>query len=187
MARSSAASPTPRTRCAVPSCWSATWRASRSRAGPSRSPPASLLSRAEHLGPYAPLIGAIRDELEHVVAGHVRLHLAIADRDRFLLTSIGVRCPDDGQARDGLAQFMREFKPEQVKRYLVREVIAALPNASAIDLTQFAGLFDADAAGDGNDYRELLVALRGEGPVATAAAYQVSIVGRWSEIDVPSP
>jgi hypothetical protein len=86
----------------------------------------------------------------------VRLHLAIADRDRFLLTSIGVRCPDDGQARDLLATFMREFKPEQVKRYLMREVIAGLPNASALDLSQFAGLFDADPATDATDYRELL-------------------------------
>ncbi|HEX6363487.1 MAG TPA: FHA domain-containing protein [Albitalea sp.] len=157
------------------------------RASPSTPPPDAALSAAQHLGPYAPLIGAIRSELEHFVAGHVRLHLAIADRDRFLLTSIGVRCPDDGQARELLAQFMREFKPEQVKRYLVREVIAGLPNASALDLSQFAGLFDADATDDPGDYRELLVALRGNAPAATAAAYQVSVVGRWAEIDVASP
>jgi len=149
--------------------------------------PDSVLTNAEHLGPYAALIGAIRAELEHFVAGHVRLHLAIADRDRFVLTSIGVRCPDDGQARDLLAQFTREFKPEQVKRYLVREVIAGLPNASALDLSQFAGLFDAETTDDATDYRELLVALRGNAPAATAAAYQVSVVGRWSELDVASP
>src|SRR5215831_3337146 len=161
-------------------------------AGAPRSPrppaaPDSALGNAEHLGPYAGLIGAIRDELQHFVAGHVRLHLAIADRDRFLLTSIGVRCPDDGQARDLLSTFMREFKPEQVKRYLVREVIAGLPNASALDMSQFAGLFDADTTEDATDYRELLVALRGSAPAATAAAYQVSVVGRWSEVDVASP
>jgi hypothetical protein len=149
--------------------------------------PDSALSSAEHLGPYAALIAAIRDELQHFIAGHVRLHLAIADRDRFLLTSIGVRCPDDGQARDLLAQFMREFKPEQVKRYLVREVIAGLPNASALDMSQFAGLFDADTTEDATDYRELLLALRGNAPPAAAAAYQVSIVGRWHELDVASP
>jgi len=157
------------------------------RAASATAPPDAGLSAAQHLGPYAPLIGAVRAELEHFVAGHVRLHLAIADRDRFLLTSIGVRCPDDGQARELLAQFMREFKPEQVKRYLVREVIAGLPNASALDLSQFAGLFDADAAEDPGDYRELLVALRGQAPAASAAAYQVSVVGRWAEIDVASP
>ena len=36
----------------------------------------------EHLGAYAPLIGAIRDELEHFVSSQLRLHLAIAERDR---------------------------------------------------------------------------------------------------------
>lgn len=157
------------------------WRTS----SPSQSAaPDSALSSADHLGPYGALIGAIREELEHFVVGHVRLHLAIADRDRFVLTSIGVRCPDDGQGRDLLAQFMHEFKPEQVKRYLAREVIAGLPNASAIDLSQFAGLFDADAAEDAGEYRELLLALRGNAPAPAASAYQVTIVGRWSEIDV---
>jgi hypothetical protein len=152
---------------------------------PSQAPaPDSTLSSADHLGPYGALIGAIREELEHFVVGHVRLHLAIADRDRFVLTSIGVRCPDDGQARDLLAQFMHEFKPEQVKRYLAREVVAGLPNASAIDLSQFAGLFDADAAEDAGEYRELLLALRGNSPAPAASAYQVNIVGRWSEIEV---
>ena len=147
----------------------------------------SVLSSTEHLGPYGPLITAIRQELEHFVTDRVRLHLAIADRDRFLLTSIGVRCPDDGQARELLARFMHEFKPEQVKRYLARDVIAGLPNASAIDLSQFAGLFDADAAEDTNEYRDLLVALRGSAPAARTRAYEVSIVGRWSEIDFANP
>lgn len=155
---------------------------------PSPLPPAGAdVSAMDHLGPYGALITAIRVELEHFVADHVRLHLTIADRDRFLLTSIGLRCPDDGQARDLLGQFMHEFKPEQVKRYLAREVIAGLPNASALDLSQFAGLFDADAAEDTNEYRDLLVALRGSAPPAGARAYQVDIVGRWSEIDVAGP
>ena len=108
----------------------------------------ATLSSAEHLGAYAPLIAAIRDELEHFVASQVRLHLAIADRDRFLLTSIGVRCPAPPTRATLLQQFMHEFKPEQVKRYLAREVIGGLPNAAAIDLSQFAGLFDADARDD---------------------------------------
>src|SRR5262245_28201865 len=46
------------------------------------------LASAEHLGAYGPMIRAIRSELEHFIVSHVRLHLAIADRDRFLLTSI---------------------------------------------------------------------------------------------------
>ncbi len=154
-------------------------------AAPPRSGPDSMLSNAEHLGAYAGLIGAIRDELEHFVASHVRLHLAIADHDRFVLTSIAVNCPDAPDARRLLQQFQREFKPEQVKRYLAREVIAALPNAAAIDLTQFAGLVDADAhtqAEAASEYAELLASLRSNEPV-TARVYQVSIAGRWAETD----
>src|SRR5689334_19621329 len=45
-----------------------------------------------HLGPYALLIGAIRDELERFVTHELRLHLAIAERDRYVLTSIEVAC-----------------------------------------------------------------------------------------------
>jgi len=151
------------------------------------------LSDVEHLGVYAALVAAIRDELEHFVASQVRLHLAIAERDRFVLTSIGVRCPDAADARPLLQQFMHEFKPEQVKRYLAREVIAGLPNAAAIDLSQFAGLFDADAhdeadeAGEGGEYRELLAALRMPSAAAATRPYEVSVVGRWAEIDAARP
>ena len=95
------------------------------------------------------------------------------------------------QARQLLKEFMHEFKPEQVKRYLAREVIGGLPNAAAIDLSQFAGLVDADdaAAGadEGGEYRELLEALRST-PAATALRpYEVNIVGRWAEIDSARP
>jgi hypothetical protein len=72
-------------------------------------------------------------------------------------------------------------------------VIGALPNAAAIDLSQFAGLFDADAresdegadsAGNGADeYRELLAALAPPPAAAPARAFQVSVLGRWSEAD----
>jgi len=155
--------------------------------------PDSALSSAAHLGAYAGLVGAIRDELEHFVASQVRLHLAIAERDRFLLTSIGVRCPGAAEARALLQQFMQEFKPEQVKRYLAREVIAGLPNVAAIDLSQFSGLFDADLrddadqAGQDGEYRELLAALRSTPASAAEHRYQVSIVGRWAELDAPRP
>ena len=151
------------------------------------------LSDTEHLGAYAALVAAIRDELEHFVASQVRLHLAIAERDRFVLTSIGVRCPGAADARELLQQFMHEFKPEQVKRYLAREVIAGLPNAAAIDLSQFAGLFDADArdgadeGGEGGEYRELLAALRIPSAAAVLRPYEVSVVGRWAEIDLARP
>ena len=160
--------------------------------GPSAHAPDSVLSSAEHLGAYSPLISAIRDELEHFIASHVRLHLAIAERDSFLLTSIGVRCAGEVEAHALLQQFMHEFKPEQVKRYLSRDVIGGLANAAAIDLSQFAGLFDADARddadpGQGGEYRELLEALRST-PTATAVRpYQVNVVGRWIELDFARP
>ncbi|MEO7152380.1 MAG: FHA domain-containing protein [Burkholderiaceae bacterium] len=155
-------------------------------AGPSAT--VSEPALAEHLGAYAALIGAIRDELEAFVAGQVRLHLAIAERDRYLLTAIGVRCPDAPGARALLEQFMREFRPEQIKRYLAREVIAALPNAAAIDLAQFAGLYDADARLATVDpvegeYAELLAALLSTPVHAAPRPYEVLVVGRWSEAD----
>ena len=160
--------------------------------GPSGQAPDSGLSSAEHLGAYGPLINAIRDELEHFVASHVRLHLAIAERDSFLLTSIGVRCAGEVDAHALLRQFMHEFKPEQVKRYLSRDVIGGLANAAAIDLSQFAGLFDADACddadgGQGGEYRELLEALRSTPTSTTLRPYQVSVVGRWIELDFARP
>jgi pSer/pThr/pTyr-binding forkhead associated (FHA) protein len=155
-----------------------------------RAPPPEPIVNPEHLGAYGPLIGAIRDELEHFVAAHVRLHVVIADRDRFVLTSIGVRCAAPGESRRLLQQFMHEFKPEQVKRYLAREVIAGLPNASAIDLTQFAGLFDAETRADaeeGGEYRDLLDALRTEPPPVPLRPYEISVVGRWTELDPTRP
>ncbi len=152
-------------------------------------PPAAEPALAEHLGAYAALIGAIREELEDFVASHVRLHLAIAERDRYVLTSIGIRCPDAAGARTLLEKFLREFRPEQIKRFLGREVIAALPNASAIDLAQFAGLYDADsrAAADPveGEYAVLIAALRPAPAAAPARPYEVILVGRWIESDGP--
>src|SRR3954468_16622311 len=150
---------------------------------------ADPLRAGADLGVYAPLIGAVRDELEHFVVSHVRLHVVIADRDRFLLTSIGVRSPGGAEARDLLQQFMHEFKPEQVKRYLAREVIGRLPNAGVIDLALFGGLSDLetnDRGRDDGEYRELLAALRTTPPTAIARPYEVSVLGRWSEGDAPA-
>jgi len=149
---------------------------------------ADALRPGADLGVYAPLIGAVRDELEHFVVSHVRLHVTIADRDRFLLTSIGVRSPGGAEARELLQQFMHEFKPEQVKRYLAREVIGRLPNAAVIDLSLFGGLSDLEANDRGRDdgeYRELLAALRTTPAHAMARPYEVSVLGRWSETDAP--
>ena len=159
------------------------------RHGDARRRRATRLRAGADLGVYAPLIGAVRDELEHFVASHVRLHVVIAERDRFLLTSIGVRSPGGAEARELLRQFMHEFRPEQVKRYLAREVIGRLPNAAVIDLSQFAGLADlenGERPGDDGEYRELLAALRTTPALPIARPYEVSVIGRWSEAEPAS-
>src|SRR5215831_9016619 len=61
------------------------------------------------LGAYAPLIAAIRDELEHFVVSYLRLHLTIAERDRYLLTSIDVHATSDDESGELIRRFDREF------------------------------------------------------------------------------
>jgi pSer/pThr/pTyr-binding forkhead associated (FHA) protein len=139
-----------------------------------------------HLGPYAPLISAIRDELEQFVETQLRLHLAIAERDRYVLASIDV----ESQAHDGsaalLRRFIAEFKPEQIKRFLARDVIAGLRNASAIDLTQFGGLNDAAAVAAVRDdpYRALIAELQSGTSSAAPRAFAVTLRGRWVQGEV---
>jgi hypothetical protein len=143
----------------------------------------------EDLGIYAPLIAAVRDELEHFAQSALRLHLAIAERDRYLLTSIDVECVDGGDGADLLRRFAREFTPEQIKRFLARDVIGHLPNASAIDLSQFGGLNAArtqlDSDGD-EDYAELLAELRATTRSEQPRAFDVTLLGRWVETDAQS-
>ena len=144
---------------------------------------------AEHLGPYSALIGAIREELEHFVTTQLRLHLAIAERDRYVLASIEVECDESSEHRDLLRRFTGEFKPEQIKHYLAKEVIAGLRNASAIDLSQFAGL-NAAQQDDGTSeeeqrYGELLTELRRGSPQSVVRPYRVTLLGRWSQLDAP--
>jgi len=146
---------------------------------------------AEHLGPYSALIGAIREELEHFVTTQLRLHLAIAERDRYVLASIEVESDESNEHRDLLHRFTGEFKPEQIKHYLAKEVIAGLRNASAIDLSQFAGL-NAAQQDDGTSeeeqrYGELLAELRRGSPQSVARPYRVMLLGRWSQLDAPLP
>lgn len=148
-----------------------------------------VLTGGDHLGAYAPLIAAVQDELQHFMASRARLHVVIAERDRFLLTAIGVRSAGGAECRDLLKRFMREFRPEQVKRYLAREVIGRLPNAAVIDLSQFAGLTDLGtlaAAEAADDYAELLAALRTTPETAPPRPYEIEVVGRWSEADTVS-
>jgi hypothetical protein len=150
------------------------------------APGGPLPPSPEDLGAYAPLIGAVRDELEHFVASHVRLHVVIADRDRFMLTAVGVRSPGGAPARQLLQEFLREFRPEQVKRYLAREVIGRLPNAAVIDLSQFAGLSDLEAgerAHETGEYEELISALRTVPEAPVRQPYEISVLGRWTEND----
>ncbi len=143
----------------------------------------------EHLGAYRPLIGAIREELERFVATELRLHLAIAEHDRYVLTAIAVESRVHADARQRLVRFNREFAPEQVKHYLAREIIARLPNASAIDLTQFAGLDTSAnhaAVAPDTTYDALLAELRSDDPEA-AKPYEVTLVGRWSDAERNAP
>ena len=145
----------------------------------------------ENLGPYRALISAIREELEHFVTTQLRLHLAIAERDRYVLASIEVECDENGEHRELLRKFISEFKPEQIKHYLAKEVIAGLRNASAIDLSQFAGLNaaqqQADVDEDAERYGELLAELRHGSTQSAARPYRVTLLGRWSQLDVPAP
>ncbi len=142
----------------------------------------------EHLGPYAPLIEAIRDELQQFVDGPLRLHLAIAERDQFMLTSIDIGCNDDSEALDLLRRFIAEFKPDQIRRFLRRDIISALPNSASIDLSQFAGLRailppGSEAAEAGDEYAALLAELRAGAPAADPRAYVLTLGGRWVERD----
>jgi hypothetical protein len=151
------------------------------------------IDEAEHLGPYASLIGAIRGELEQFATSQLRLHLAIAERDRYLLTSIELECEGNDHDRELLRRFVREFRPEQIKRYLAKEVIARLRNASAIDLSQFAGLNAEVDTGDTarereeERYGDLLAELSSAIPLSAGNPYRVTLVGRWSEIDMRAP
>ena len=147
----------------------------------------SVRETTAHLGPYATLIAAVREELEQFVAGHLRLHLAIAERDRYVLTSIEVECEGSDEHRELLRRFISEFKPEQIKQYLAREVIAGLRNASAIDLSQFAGLNAAeivDLPDEDDGYAGLLAELRSGAPGSVPRPYAVTLLGRWSQSDV---
>src|SRR4029450_13766953 len=63
--------------------------------------------RLAHLGVYRPLVGAIREELERFVASDLRLHLAIAERDRYVLTSIEIESIAPDARRTLLALLVR--------------------------------------------------------------------------------
>jgi hypothetical protein len=145
----------------------------------------------ENLGPYHTLIGAIREELEHFVTTQLRLHLAIAERDHYVLASVEVECDESDEHRELLRRFIGEFKPEQIKQYLAKEVIAGLRNASAIDLSQFAGLNAAQQDRSTNEeterYGELLAELRRDSPQSITRPYRVTLLGRWSQLDAAAP
>ena len=67
----------------------------------------ALSGSQQHLGAYAPLVAAMRQQLEHFVASHVRMQLANAEKDRYLRRSIAVDCNGDDAARDLLQRFLR--------------------------------------------------------------------------------
>jgi hypothetical protein len=136
----------------------------------------------DQLGPYAPLVAALHDELSHFAGTQLRMHLAIAERDRYLLTSVDVECIDGSEGAALLERFTREFTPEQVKRFIARGIIAQLPNAAAIDLAQFGGLrVVRDDAADAGAYADLVAQLRASTPGDGPRSFEVRLAGRWSE------
>ena len=104
-----------------------------------------------------------------------------------MLTSIEVDCADDADGADLLRRFTEEFTPEQTKRFLARDVIGRLPNASAIDLTQFGGLnatrLHGDVPVDDDAYAELRAQLRASTPGEASHAFDVTLLGRWIETE----
>jgi aldehyde oxidoreductase len=82
-----------------------------------------------------------------------------------------------------------KLRPDQIKRYLAKEVIARLRNASAIDLSQFAGLNaevdSADLAREREEerYGDLIAELSSAMPHSAGNPYRVTLVGRWAEVD----
>jgi len=169
------------TRADLPSRDAASHAGDDARNEPVLRPAPPRAGRVEHLGRYGPLIGAIRTELEEFVASQLRLHLAIAERDRYLLTSIEVESTGTEEARDLLLRFTREFTPEQIRHFVAKEIVARLPNASAIDLGQFAGLSVAgDVEAEDGEYAELMHELRSGEPLS-ARPYRVTLAGRWCE------
>jgi hypothetical protein len=99
-----------------------------------------------------------------------------------VLTSIEVECEADASHADLLRRFQSEFRPEQIKQYLARDVIAGLRNASAIDLTQFAGLNAVRPVTPAEDdgYADLLAELQASTAEDEAPPYQVTLMGRWT-------
>ena len=161
-------------------------RASRCASPPAREPVAQRRAAAASStsAPIAPLVGrdprgarALRREPPAPAPRDRRARPLPAHRRSTSSASAATT------TRELLQRFMREFKPEQIKHYLAQEIIARLPNASAIDLAQFAGL---NAGGE----------RRGDEPTTPTATcwpscaatsrdapqpYEVTLVGRWSE------
>ena len=80
-----------------------------------------------------------------------------------------------------MRDFRREFTPEQIKRFLARDIIGHLPNASAIDLSQFAGLVVRGEPADDDDFAELRAQLRATSQDEPSQPFDVTLSGRWSD------
>ena len=152
---------------------------------------AARATRLQHLGAYGPLdrrdprgARALRREPGAPASRHRRARPLPAHVDR------GRARRPTTSARRLLARFMREFKPEQVKRYLAREVIAGLPNAARSTCRSSPAsmrcraraerrarrwrLPRADRGARGGAGRE-----RRRGPIGS------TLMGRWAELDAP--
>ena len=144
----------------------------------------------EHLGPYAALIGAIREELEHFVASQLRLHLAIAERDRYVLdVDRGASASEADEHRELLRRFMRRVQARAdqalsragsdrrlAQRERDRPVAVRRPQC---------GARTPKPPSRTTTTRELLAELRSGRRARSARPYRGDrCVGRWSQADV---
>ena len=126
------------------------------------------------------------------VASQLRLHLAIAERDRYVLTSIEVACERRRATRAACCAASRaSSRPSRSSATSRARSSRGLPNASAIDLSQFAGLnverptrrAPATIPYDDADRR----APQRHVPDAGPRPFDVTLVGRWVHGDALGP
>ena len=140
--------------------------------------------RTTHLGRYEPLVAAVREELEQFVTNELRLHLAIAERDRYLLTSIEVECADERTAPRAAAPLHRrvQARADQALPRPRRDRRAAqceCDRSHAICRPQRRA--GGARGGRARPYDALLAQLQSVAADATVRPYAVTLVGRWSE------
>jgi hypothetical protein len=119
------------------------------------------------------------------VSSELRLHLAIAERDRYVLTSIEVECVDGGDGAELLRRFTKEFTPEQIKRFLARDVIGHLPVQAPSTCRSLAGPTRRAhmAILRTTTMRVRAARAAAHRRQASPRSFDVTLSGRWTEMD----